>query len=181
MDNLRIYLIIAVILVHASIAYGGVGDWPVRDPAVDDVSPLFLTIFNAVNQSYFMSAFFLLAGYFTPRSLERKGSTQFLKERVTRLVIPLIFYPILIAPINEYLIRNFMLDHNVSIWTIIVRRMIQLDFGVGHLWFLQTLLVFAIIYVIYRVLANRSMRKPIQLYTQIDFPPTLFYFSVLEF
>ena len=66
LDNLRIYLTILVILHHTAISYGGAGDWTIIDPSVDDISPIFLTLFTAVNQSYFMSAFFLLAGYFTP-------------------------------------------------------------------------------------------------------------------
>ena len=66
LDNLRVYLTILVILHHTAIAYGAAGDWAIVDPAVDDISPIFLTFFTAVNQSYFMSAFFLLAGYFAP-------------------------------------------------------------------------------------------------------------------
>ncbi len=122
-----------------------------------------------------MSAFFLLAGYFTPRSVERKGPPQFLKDRVIRLVIPLILYPILIAPINEYLIRNFMYHQNISVWTIIDRRISHLEFGVGHLWFLQALMIFAIIYVICRALADRNLKKPIQIY-QDTFPPNAILF-----
>jgi len=78
LDNLRIYLIILVILHHAALAYGYIEAWPVRDPAIDATSPIFLDIFNLINQTYFMSAFFLLAGYFTPRSLERKGFKRFI-------------------------------------------------------------------------------------------------------
>lgn len=49
LDKLRIYLTILVILHHASIAYGGSGSWDIIDPAVDEISPIFLTIFNALN------------------------------------------------------------------------------------------------------------------------------------
>ncbi len=175
LDNLRIYLIILVILHHAAIAYGGAGDWAVRDPAVDAISPIFLLIFNVVNQSYFMSAFFLLAGYFTPRSLERKGSKQFLKDRVIRLAIPIVIYTTIIEAINDYMIGNFVQDASVSIWSIIKWRIEHLYYSPGHLWFLQALLVFAVIYVIYRVLADRSSRKPIQLYPDM-FPPNTFLF-----
>ena len=180
LDNLRIYLIIMVILHHASLAYGGSGAWSVRDPAVDAISPIFLIIFNVISSSYFMSAFFLLAGYFTPRSLERKGSKQFLKDRLIRLVIPIVIYTIIIAAINDYLIGNFVNDANVSIWTIIKSRIEHLYYSPGHLWFLQTLLVFAVIYVIYRVLADRSSRKPIQFY-QDTFPPNTILFLYYAF
>jgi hypothetical protein len=57
LDNLRVYLTILVILHHTAIAYGAGGDWSIVDPAVDDISPIFLTFFTAVNQSYFMSAY----------------------------------------------------------------------------------------------------------------------------
>jgi len=101
LDNLRVYLTILVILHHTAIAYGAVGDWPIVDPAVDDISPIFLTFFTAVNQSYFMSAFFLLAGYFTPRSLDRKGRASFIKDRLIRLGIPLLLFTTIILNINE--------------------------------------------------------------------------------
>jgi fucose 4-O-acetylase-like acetyltransferase len=177
LDNLRIYLIILVILHHAALAYGGSGYWPFRDPAVDAISPTFLTIFNTINQSYFMSAFFLLAGYFTPRSLERKGSIQFLKDRVIRLVIPIIIYSTIIHAINLYMIENFVHDANVSIWVTIKWRIEHFvaSYSPAHLWFLQTLLVFAVFYVIYKVLADRSSRKPIKLYPN-KFPPNSILF-----
>jgi glucan biosynthesis protein C len=185
LDNLRIYLIILVILHHAAIAYGGAGDWPVRDPAVDDISPIFLLIFNVINQSYFMSAFFLLAGYFTPRSLERKGSKQFLKDRLIRLAIPIVIYTTIIEAINDYMIGNFVQDASVSIWSIIKWRIGHLYYNPGHLWFLQALLVFAVIYVIY-ISANRYSGQPIQLCPD-TFPPNTILFlcigvlSVLTF
>ena len=106
LDNLRIYLTILVILHHTALAYGGAGVWGVRDPGVDEISPLIFTIFGAINQSYFMSAFFLLAGYFTPRSLERKGAGTFLIDRLIRLGIPLLVYTTLIININEFILSK---------------------------------------------------------------------------
>ena len=173
-DNLRIYLTVLVILVHAGLAYGGMGNWYLSDPAVDDISPIFLTFFNAVTQAYFMSAFFLLAGYFTPRSFERKGTKQFLIDRLIRLGIPLVIYTTIIWSINEYLIANLMLRQGVSFWTIIKSALRQ--YQPGHLWFLQLLLVFAAVYVIFRALADRRAQdKLIQLY-QDRFPPDTILF-----
>ena len=73
LDNIRIFLTALVIVHHSSLAFGGGGSWEVMDPARDEITSIILTYFTAVNQTYFMSAFFLLAGYFTPRSLEKKG------------------------------------------------------------------------------------------------------------
>jgi glucan biosynthesis protein C len=127
LDNLRIYLTILVVLHHAALAYGGAGNWSVKDPAVDDISPIFLFFFNAVNQSYFMSAFFLLAGYFTPRSFERKGSKQFLIDRMIRLGIPIVIYTTILININAYIL---------SVYYIGIPYNIRLEYDSGHLWFL---------------------------------------------
>ncbi len=157
LDNLRIYLIVLVILHHAAIAYGGVGDWSVKDPSVDILSPLFLTFFTAVNQSYFMSAFFLLAGYFTPPAIERKGVGYFLKDRLIRLGIPIIIYSSLIINLNQVFLGVWMRGRPFR-WLF--------KYQPGHLWFLQALLLFAVIYVLCRFVMNRTMvKQPLQFYS----------------
>ncbi len=162
LDNLRVYLTILVILHHTAIAYGGAGDWSIVDPAVDDISPIFLTFFTAVNQSYFMSAFFLLAGYFTPRSLDKKGRARFIKDRLIRLGIPLLLFTTIILNINEYLYVVYFLKKSFSpIWA----------YSPAHLWFLQALLIFTFIYVVYRVFADRITSKKMFQYYQDRFPP----------
>ena len=87
-----------------------------------------------------MTAFFLLAGYFTPRSLERKGSNNFLVDRIIRLGIPLLIYTTLIINLNGLMISKYYLDVPYQwVWT----------YQRGHLWFLQLLFLFALIYVIF--------------------------------
>jgi len=150
LDNLRIYLTVLVIIHHSSIAFsgGGGGAWPVEDPSVDAITPIFLIFFTVVNQSYFMSAFFLLAGYFTPRSLEKKGPASYLIDRLIRLGIPLLVYTTLIININQFLVQVVWLDMPFT-W--------RLEYAPGHLWFLQALLLFAVIYVIYRRFSDRDL------------------------
>jgi surface polysaccharide O-acyltransferase-like enzyme len=141
LDNLRIYLTILLIFHHATLAYGGSGDWGIRDMITDELSPILFSVFNALNQSYFMTAFFLLAGFFTPRSLERKGARTFLLDRIIRLGIPILVYTTLIANLNDYLITKFHLG---------VPFQFRLSYDPGHLWFLQLLFLFALIYVIFK-------------------------------
>jgi len=167
-DNLRIYLTILVILHHASLTYGGSGDWveALVDPAIDAVSAILLPLFNGINQSYFMSAFFLLAGYFTPRSFDKKGSKQFLKDRLIRLGVPIFIYSTIIVNINAY-----MLAAHIG-----YPYQIRIGYNAGHLWFLQALLLFAVIYAIFRALAHKGiLKKPIQIYRN-TFPPDAILF-----
>lgn len=165
LDNLRIYLTILVIFHHAAITYGGGGDWGdwlVVDPAVDEISPIFLAFFNAINQSYFMSALFLLAGYFTPRSFEKKGGRGFIRDRLIRLGIPILLCTTIIFNINVYLADRFIRHVPFSPrWT----------YTPGHLWFLQALLIFAVIYVVYRAITDRNPSRIFFQYYQDRFPP----------
>jgi len=165
LDNLRIYLTTLVILHHASLGYGGAGDWyggSLLDPTVDAASAMLLPIFNGINQSYFMSAFFLLAGYFTPRSLDRKGPVQFLKDRLIRLGIPIAVYTTILANVNDYLV-DVCIRGNPG--------RIRMMYAPGHLWFLQALLLFAIIYAAFRAITNTEPAGKSTRRYQTGFPP----------
>jgi len=162
LDNIRIFLTALVIVHHVSIAFGGGGDWAVSDPVRDELTSILLTYFTAVNQSFFMSAFFLLAGYFTPRSFEKKGPGSFLLDRLIRLGIPLLVYSTLINNINLYLVQVVWLNQPFTwVW----------GYFPGHLWFLQALLAFAVIYVLYRLFADRDQENKRFQYYLDRFPP----------
>jgi len=151
-DNIRIYLTILVILHHVAIAYGGSGDWFLKETPTDPISPIIFLMFTAINQSYFMSFFFILAGYFTPRSFEKKGPTIFIKGRIIRLGIPIIFFILFLAPFTDWLVTRFTGNLRVSfysIWSDIIKFKSLQNVSLGHLWFLEVLLFFAIGYVIY--------------------------------
>lgn len=146
-DNLRIYLTVLVILHHAVLAYGGAGDWGIQDRVTDEISPILFSIFNGINQAYFMATFFLLAGYFTPAALQRKGATQFLADRLIRLGIPLLVYATLIVNINGYLLDRFYFG---------IPYQVRGGYEAGHLWFLQVLLIFALVYVLIRLIMGKN-------------------------
>jgi len=141
LDNLRIYLTVLVIMHHAALAYGGTGGWSIHDVVTDEISPILLTLFNALNQSYFMTAFFLLAGYFTPRSFARKGTRTFLLDRFVRLGIPLLIYTTVGINLNNYLVSKFQLG---------IPFHFNFHYEAGHLWFVQVLLIFALLYVLFQ-------------------------------
>ena len=98
-----------------------------------------------------MGFLFLISGYFMPASYDRKGPGRFLKDRLLRLGIPLLFYDWVIQPLLVYWLfaegtfRQFV----GSYYT-------RLHIGTGPLWFVETLLIFAFIYVLWRVLTKRA-------------------------
>jgi fucose 4-O-acetylase-like acetyltransferase len=162
-DNLRILLIVLVILVHLSITYGApVGDWYYKgrdyERQAGMVGSFFYMVFLGVTQSFFMGFFFMISGYFTPGSYDKKGSWQFFKDRLLRLGIPLLFYIIFIDPLINYalaLSKGFsgsFLDFIGSY----IRNYSGL--GSGPLWFVEALLIFSGVYVLWCLLVKSTYR-----------------------
>ncbi len=99
LDALRASLTLLVVFHHTSITYGGSGDWYYKEvrggPGLDIQ---LLSLFTGVNQAYFMGLFFLFAGYFTPSAIDRHGAAAYMRERLRRLGIPLVFYILALSP-----------------------------------------------------------------------------------
>ncbi|MFC1957416.1 acyltransferase family protein, partial [Chloroflexota bacterium] len=101
-DNLRIALIILVVLHHLAITYGAVTPFYYAEPPINDpLAYMVFLVFALINQSWFMGAFFLFSGYFTPESFDRKGLGSFLKDRLLRLGIPLVIFYFVLSPISH--------------------------------------------------------------------------------
>ena len=110
---------------------------------------MLLTIVAAVNSSFFMGAFFLLSGYFTPGSYYRKGSFVYLRDRFIRLGIPIILFVVFVAPFIYSFQAVMVFDIETPLIDFYLQQLeSRAYFGIGPLWFLQALLIFAILYVI---------------------------------
>src|SRR5579862_4136205 len=92
-DALRAAVTLLVVLHHTAITYGAIGGWYYKEILSSRaLGSLLLVLFTAANQAWFMGLFFLLAGYYTPPALQRHGTAGFVRERLLRLGIPLVFY-----------------------------------------------------------------------------------------
>jgi len=88
-DALRVGTTFLVVLHHTAITYGAIGGWYYKEVPTDgSLSSMVLVFFCTFNQAGFMGMLFLLAGYYTPASLETKGSLNFLRDRLRRLGVP---------------------------------------------------------------------------------------------
>lgn len=139
-DHLRVLLTILVVFHHAAITYGAPGGWYYREVPVNGagtVSSILLTMFVSTNQAFFMGFFFLLAGYFTPGSLAKKGSRSFMLDRIVRLGIPLAVYGFVISPMTVALSATAKGKPFLDTWLHLAG-----SFSVGPLWFAEALLIF---------------------------------------
>ena len=153
-DHLRAALVILVILHHVAIVYGeGVTFYYVEPPNRDTLTYLILVVFILVNQAWFMGALFLLAGYFTPGSYERKGPGSFLKDRLLRLGIPIIIWIFVLNPISSI---GLYLEPDPRITDPLTWQAYPYLLRLGPLWFVAMLLIFSSGYGAWRMLTRNQ-------------------------
>ncbi len=146
-DRLRTVLTVLVLLHHTAITYGASGGWFYYELHPNgSLASTLLTLFCATNQAYFMGFFFLLAGYFTPRSLERKGYMRFLGDRLLRLGVPMAGFIVLLGPLTAALARITDPGFRNTLVYIAQHRIVI----VGPLWFAEALLLFSAGYCAWR-------------------------------
>ncbi|MFX1456223.1 MAG: acyltransferase [Promethearchaeota archaeon] len=173
LDNIKVLFTILVIFWHTMVTYAEVGWWYYQEPnPVDPISYfifLLLTSIGAVFQTSLLGLFFLLGGYFTPNSYDRKGIWSFWKERLIRLGIPLLLYIVLINPLMIFvlsklgispwntnpLLQGTFLDYYLNIFLSWENFINFLSFG-GPMWFLRVLLIFTAIYTLWRQITKLS-------------------------
>ena len=149
-DNLRIALTVVVVLHHAAVAYSTIPQWYYKEPTTDPSATL-LDLFAVVNQSYFMGAFFLLSGLFVPASLDRKGPGRFLADRLLRLGVPLLVWLFVLralVTVDRYQAERataLARGADLPYWQYYLQ-----SFSAGPMWFVEVLLLFSALYVLWR-------------------------------
>lgn len=108
-------------------------DWPLRDPTYHATLLDFLVW---ASHRIRMPLFFIMSGYFSYMLLERRGTIEFLKNRLKKIGLPLLLGLLIIIPIvievftvNKGLLNPFRLE-------------VLMEIRPAHLWFLYYLLFF---------------------------------------
>jgi len=174
LDNLKLFVITLVIVHHVGQAYGPTGGfWHYQSSLGESISGL--GRFFAVNAGFFMGLLFLISGYFFPMAYDRNDGEGFLKKRLVRLGIPLLFVFLIMEPLQMFFYfclysgnspMSFF-QYYINIWFGIggmpegfvdsIGRFPYLNFA--HAWFIQHLLVYAIAYWLLRKIIKRPLLK----------------------
>lgn len=134
LDNLRVALTVLVIAHHVGQAYGPTGGyWPVQEVQRAAI----LAPFFSVNRSFFMSLFFMISGYFMVAAFDRHGARDFVRGRLMRLGVPPLAWAAIMIPV-----RLFMFQEHIASWDQVIQ--------VGHLWYIEHLLLFSLVYALWR-------------------------------
>jgi len=158
-DNIRIYLTVLVIAHHLMVIYANSGGWVYHEGRQDEITSALGGWFCAVNQSYFMGLFLFVAAYFVPGAYDRKGPLKFLIDRLVRLGIPLAIYSWVFRP---PLIFFGLRPSAESFWQWYTGEYFRVYgwIGGGPLWFIEALLLFSLVYVLWRGIRPSSPVTP---------------------
>ena len=163
-DNLKVALIILVVLHHFALSYTGNTPFYYVEPASHDILAFFvLLLFQLFNQAYFMGLFFLISGYFTPGSFERKGAKSYLKDRLLRLGIPTLIFMFILNPLASLGVYQMpaALIKLSPFTTPFTWQQYPKMIMIGPMWFAVMLLIFEFGYVAWQMVAKRWTNRMI--------------------
>jgi fucose 4-O-acetylase-like acetyltransferase len=143
-------LVIAVVVVwHTTSAYLGGSNWYYMDRTT---SKIWTTAFFPawVISAYALGPLFLVAGWFSARSLARKGAGAFARGRLLRLGVPLLAFIFVIDRLAAYLGDLGRGQHPslASYWGVPPQS--GGPYEVGPMWFVAALLAFSLAYALLR-------------------------------
>ena len=149
-DNLRWVTVILVLIYHVFYNYnalgvfGATGGFGAEEQWQD-------TVCTALNP-WFMTLLFILAGASSRYALARRTTTEFRKERIRKLLVPvtagLFVFGWVLGVVNVTVADGWA--QMPAELPLFVKYLIACGSGTGHLWFLQDLLGFSLILLLVR-------------------------------
>jgi hypothetical protein len=86
-----------------------------------------------------------------PGSFDRKGASRFLNDRLIRLGIPLAVYSWILSPLLVYWFKRVKEGVSLPWWHFLPGLKFEAVIGSGPLWFVETLLIFSLVYAGWRL------------------------------
>jgi len=158
LDWLQVLAILGVFLFHAVHPFDDLVDWHIKNSEKSILATFYTGFFNL----WGMSFFFFMAGATSWYSFRRRKAGRYVRERVTRLLIPFIIGSIVLTPIQAYYefvhkgwwqgnsIIEFVLSAKARTYFFTEYNSIAFNPGIFgdvgyHLWFVGFLFVYSLI------------------------------------
>jgi glucan biosynthesis protein C len=150
LDWLRILAVLLLVPFHGALVF-------VQNPhsvvyLKDTLDSFFLDRMDGFIDQWHMPILFIIAGMSTYFALKKRGSGQYLHERVLRLLIPLLFGIAVLVPLMTY-ITQIAKGNPPSFWEHYIKFFsfgsdfngLEGYFTPAHLWFILYLIVFSLV------------------------------------
>jgi hypothetical protein len=153
-DNVRVLVIAGVIVVHTATAYVlDLAAWYYDDElAAEGAWSVVLTPVAGFGALFALGPLFFLAGWFSVRSLARRGPAGYARTRLVRLGIPLVVFVALVEPLTDYLGNVWDEPYGLPHYVVTTE--------VSVLWFAAALLAISLIYAVWERVRPRRRPPP---------------------
>ncbi|MCO4699716.1 acyltransferase [Streptomyces sp. RO-S4] len=155
LDVLRALVVLGLVLFHSALVFSPDDDFYVKNATTTGA----VTVLAGFGVVWAMPMLFLVAGLGARYSIRRRGPARFVRERLLRLGVPLVFGTVVLCPLPQWLrLRAADPGHDESYVRFWVRFLtvgpdpadfpfvLRGDhFETGHLWFVVLLLTFCLL------------------------------------
>jgi surface polysaccharide O-acyltransferase-like enzyme len=152
-DYLRATITVLVVAHHSSLAYTTFANFNKEayinstHPLVDQKRWIGLDIFENFNDIFFMSLMFFIGGLFLTKSIAKKGTMAFIRDRCLRLFLPFLLIGTLSNLIAHF--PSFCIAHNeLDIKAYIIDFFTVERWPVGPPWFIWVLFLFNLLFAL---------------------------------
>lgn len=160
-DNLRWMLLLILIPYHTAMAWNVWGEPNYISFEGNKVISSIVVFFSP----YFMPLMFVLAGISMKISLKKRTKSNYLLERVRRLLVPFLFGTLVLMPVMSYFADKFNCSYTggfIEHYGIFFTKFTDLTgadggFSVGQFWFLLYLFVVSVIAVGILILSEKFL------------------------
>jgi glucan biosynthesis protein C len=163
-DNVRTFVVLLVVNMHACVTYSHVGGWYMKEPPEPALSEKIPFLYwQGHLQSFFMGLLFFFGGVFAHGACARRGPVGFVRERLFRLGLPALLYMVVIHPFMVYVLLrkpHWRPSGELYLEYLTTTRVLS---GNGPLWFAIALLIFSAVLAGWRGLmpsATPAENKP---------------------
>lgn len=185
-DYLRSFLTVLVVAHHSTLAYTTFASFDKEvyinstHPIVDIERWIGLDIFVSFNDIFFMSLMFLIGGLFLSKSIMKKGTINFLLDRIYRLFIPFLFLGTAFMLITYF--PAYYVSHNDLDVFAYVRDFFTVEgWPVGPPWFLWVLFFFNVLFVLVNPIVQKYKPEVNVLTDHFSSKPLLLFFVLVLF
>lgn len=170
-DNLKAFIILLMVVFHVALGYT---TWDLKWWDVNDIQKsTFFDLFVFETDVYIMPIMFMIAGYFAPIVLVKKGMSLFWQDKLQRIVLPWIAGVLLIAPFISYSIIFSRTNTPPNYFTFWATGFWGEYYQQAHFWFLGVLTVFFLLLTLaYKLNLSYFVKPP-----QIRIPSGWFFLS----
>ncbi len=152
-DNLRWSIVLLLFPYHIFMIYNNFESFYIHGIENDGLSRILGAVWP-----WFMPVLFVIAGISSAYALQKRSGSEYLKERILKLLVPLIFGILLLVPIQSYMAELF---HNGkgNYWNYFTQISDLTGyaggFTPGHLWFI--LYLFAVSLLALPIMLNNKI------------------------